>query len=246
MKTSVISEEFRERYLSNPHDPERLRGPGGRLRRAGGLSPPDRRSRARHRRALHAVHPRHRADRLSGRRRGGEHAAAGRAHQTRHPLAALHRRRPPVGHLGLAVDPQRLAGGGGGRRACAPARPATGCASTSTRASANILISDEELAAAPRRARPRTAASRIRKSQTPWQEIQRGMVGQHATGACLELATRYQDIASRFGIPAPFALRSECQGAPLTWAPTRGAPTLRAKGSMGQQSHTGASTCPAD
>ena len=32
-------------------------------------------------------------------------------------VAALHRRRPPVRHLGLALDPQRLAGGGGRRRA---------------------------------------------------------------------------------------------------------------------------------
>ncbi len=45
MKTSVISEEFRERYLSNPDEPERLRGPRHRLRGAGGLPPPHRRSR---------------------------------------------------------------------------------------------------------------------------------------------------------------------------------------------------------
>ena len=51
MKTSVISEEFRERYLSNPKDPECVRGPRRRVRRAGGLSPPHRRSGARHRRA---------------------------------------------------------------------------------------------------------------------------------------------------------------------------------------------------
>ena len=38
MKTSVISQEFRERYLSNPSDLERLRGPRHRVRGAGGLS----------------------------------------------------------------------------------------------------------------------------------------------------------------------------------------------------------------
>jgi dihydroxy-acid dehydratase len=50
MKTSVISPEFRDRYLSNPNDPEAFEGPRRRVRRAGGLSPPHRRSVARHRR----------------------------------------------------------------------------------------------------------------------------------------------------------------------------------------------------
>ena len=93
-----------------------LRGPRHRVRRAGGLSPPHRRPGARHRRALHPVHPRNRADRLSGRRGGGQHAAAGGADQEGRPRAALHRRRAPVGHVGLALDPQRLARGGGRRR----------------------------------------------------------------------------------------------------------------------------------
>ena len=36
-------------------------------------------------------------------------------------------------------------------------------------------------------------------NQTPWQELYRSTVGQQATGACMELATRYQDIAGRVG-----------------------------------------------
>ncbi len=142
------------------------------------------------------------ADRLSGRRRGGEHAAAGRAHQTRHPRAALHRRRPPVGHVGLALDPQRLARGGGGRRPRASSRPATGCASTSTSGEANILISDEELA--QRRADLQAAwrLSTFPKSQTPWQEIQRGMVDQFAEGMVLKPAVKYRHVAQRDGHPA--------------------------------------------
>jgi dihydroxyacid dehydratase/phosphogluconate dehydratase len=68
MKTSVISEEFRQRYLSNPNDPNAFEGKCRRLRRAGGLSPPHRRSLARDRRIHAAVHARRRADRLSGRR----------------------------------------------------------------------------------------------------------------------------------------------------------------------------------
>ncbi len=134
MKTSVISDEFRKRYLSNPKDPNAFEG------RAVVFDGPE----DYHHRIddpslqidenTHAVHPRRRADRLSGLGRGREHAAAGGADQTGHHLAALHRRRPAVRHLGLALDPQRLAGGGGGRRARAAARPATACASTSTRA----------------------------------------------------------------------------------------------------------------
>jgi dihydroxy-acid dehydratase len=40
MKTSVISEEFRDRYLSNPDDPDAFEGRRRRVRRAGGLPRP--------------------------------------------------------------------------------------------------------------------------------------------------------------------------------------------------------------
>ena len=117
MKTSVISEEFRKRYLSNPKDPNAFEG-----RAVVFDGPEDYHHRiddpgAQDRRALHAVHPRRRADRLSGLGRGREHAAAGGADQKGHPVAALHRRRAPVRHVGHAVDPQCLAGGRGRRRA---------------------------------------------------------------------------------------------------------------------------------
>ena len=63
---------------------------------------------------------------------------------------------------------------------------------------ANILITDEELAR--RRAELKAAGGfKYPENQTPWQELYRNTVGQHATGACLELATRYQDIAGRIG-----------------------------------------------
>ena len=52
MKTSVISEEFRKRYLSNPGDPDAFEGTRRRVRRARGLSRPHQRSLARHRREL--------------------------------------------------------------------------------------------------------------------------------------------------------------------------------------------------
>ena len=41
----------------------------------------------------------------------------------------------------------------------------------------------------------------VPEHQTPWQELYRSTVGQHATGACIELATRYVDIIARHGNP---------------------------------------------
>ena len=121
MKTSVISDEFRERYLENPLGSGRIRGPRDGLRRAGGLPRAHRRSGARARRRHRARDSRRRADRLSGRGRGGQHALAGLPPEARRPRAALHRRRAPVGHVGQPVDPQRLPGGRDGRRARAAA-----------------------------------------------------------------------------------------------------------------------------
>ena len=40
-----------------------------------------------------------------------------------------------------------------------------------------------------------------RRSQTPWQEIQRATVGQMETGAILEGAEKYQRIAQTMGLP---------------------------------------------
>ncbi len=114
--------------------PDGVRGQGRRVRRAGGLSPPHRRSDAQDRREHHAVRARHRADRLSGLVRGGEHAAARGADQTGHHVVALHRRRAAVRHVGLAFDPECVARSRGGRRAWRCSRPATACASISTRA----------------------------------------------------------------------------------------------------------------
>ena len=108
-----------QRYLSDPKDPNAFEG------RAVVFDGPEDYHRRIDDPALaidertHPVHARRRADRLSGLGRGGEHAAAGGADQARHHFAALHRRRPPIGNVGLALDPQRLAGSGGRRRACA-------------------------------------------------------------------------------------------------------------------------------
>ena len=39
------------------------------------------------------------------------------------------------------------------------------------------------------------------ESQTPWQEIQRDLVGQLGTGAILESAEKYQRLAQNKGLP---------------------------------------------
>ncbi|MGL4960708.1 MAG: IlvD/Edd family dehydratase [Inquilinus sp.] len=64
----------------------------------------------------------------------------------------------------------------------------------------NVLVSDEELA------RRRTALEaqggyKYPASQTPWQEIQRGMTDQLAGGMALKPALKYQRVAQTKGVP---------------------------------------------
>ena len=64
---------------------------------------------------------------------------------------------------------------------------------------ANILLSDEELAAR-RRALEAAGGYKYPASQTPWQEIQRSMVDQLADGMVLKPAVKYQKIDEKFGV----------------------------------------------
>jgi dihydroxy-acid dehydratase len=65
---------------------------------------------------------------------------------------------------------------------------------------ANMLVSDEEIA--KRRAALEAAGGfKYPASQTPWQEIQRNVVGQMGTGMVLENAVKYQKIDETFGVP---------------------------------------------
>jgi len=57
----------------------------------------------------------------------------------------------------------------------------------------DLLVDDAELA----RRRAESTPAFAPASQTPWQEIQRGMVGQFAGGAVLEPAVKYQRIAGQ-------------------------------------------------
>jgi dihydroxy-acid dehydratase len=65
---------------------------------------------------------------------------------------------------------------------------------------ANILISDEEIASR-RAALEADGGYKFPKHQTPWQEIQRGLVGQLGDGAILKPAEKYQRIAQTEGVP---------------------------------------------
>jgi dihydroxy-acid dehydratase len=61
---------------------------------------------------------------------------------------------------------------------------------------ADMLLSDDELA----RRRADWKPPRL-VSQTPWQELQRRHVGQLSTGACLDFAIEYQRIDRTHGVP---------------------------------------------
>ena len=65
---------------------------------------------------------------------------------------------------------------------------------------ANILVSDEEIAKR-RAALEANGGYHYPKHQTPWQEIQRGMVDQFSAGMVLKPAVKYQDVAHTSGVP---------------------------------------------
>lgn len=61
----------------------------------------------------------------------------------------------------------------------------------------DVLVDEDELA----RRRGAAWVPAVPASQTPWQEIQRQLVGELATGACLEPAVAYLDIVATKGKP---------------------------------------------
>ena len=209
MKTSVISQGVPGRAIFRrpKATPMAFEGKVGRVRGAGGLSPQvSTIRRSKHRRAQRCSdHPRCWPHRLSRCGRSREHAAR-RQHSCRSSgvtVASLHRRRAAVGHVRHAVDPQRLTRSGHQAAGLAILQaPATASASISTSARPNILLPrrrDQE--AARRRSRQSRRLSPIPPSQTPWQEIQRGVVDELSQGMVLKPAVKYQKIHATFGIP---------------------------------------------
>ncbi len=198
MKTSVISKEFRDRYLSNPKDPEAFEG------RAIVFEGPE------------DYH--HRIDdeslnidehcMLFVRGVGPIGYPGGAEVVNMQPPAALIKKGitslPCIGdgrQSGtsgspsiLNASPEAAANGG-----LAILRTGDRVRIDLNKGEANILISDAEV-------KQRHADLLAKggfpypKNQTPWQELYRDTVGQQATGACLELATRYRNIAGTVGV----------------------------------------------
>ena len=199
MKLSVIGPEFRDRYLSNPDDPDAFEGPVMVFD-----GPEDY-----HRRiddpALGID------DRTMLIMRG--------AGPIGYPGSAeVVNMRPPVGLI--EKDIHSLPCIGDGRQSGTSASPSILNASPEAAAggglallksgdrvridlrkgTANVLLPEAELSA--RRAALAAAGGyQYPASQTPWQEMQRAVVGQLETGAVLEPAVKYQKIAQTMGIP---------------------------------------------
>ncbi|HEY5806896.1 MAG TPA: IlvD/Edd family dehydratase [Povalibacter sp.] len=199
MKTSVISEEFRQRYLANPDDPEAFEG-----------------------RAIVFDGPEDYHKRIDDPALGIDDRTLLFMRGTGpigYPGAAeVVNMRPPVYLITAGVH--HLPCIGDGRQSGTSGSPSILNASPEAAAggglallksgdrvridlrkgSANILISDEELAER-RRAFEAAGGYPYPASQTPWQEIQRATIGQADTGAVLEGATKYQKLAQTVGVP---------------------------------------------
>ena len=63
----------------------------------------------------------------------------------------------------------------------------------------NLLVSPEEIE--QRRAFLAANPPKLPPSQTPWQDIYRQFVGQLSTGACLEPAVLYLNVSEKYGLP---------------------------------------------
>jgi dihydroxy-acid dehydratase len=193
MKTSVISDEFRERYLSNPKDPEAFEG------RAIVFEGPED-----YHRRIEDPSLRIDAHCMLFVRGVGPIGYPGSAEVVNmQPPAALIKQGitalPCIGdgrQSGtsgspsiLNASPEAAAGGGlallkTGDRVRIDLRKGT----------ADILISKAEYARR-RAALEKQGGFRYAESQTPWQEIERGMMDQLAGGMVLKPAVKYQRIA---------------------------------------------------
>jgi len=199
MKLSVISDEFRARYLSDPADPNAFEG------RAIVFDGPE------------DYH--HRIDDpaldidetcLLFIRGAGPIGYPGAAEvvNMRAPAALLKRGIHTLPCIGdgrqsgtsgspsiLNASPEAAAGGG-----LALLRTGDRVRIDLGKGQADMLLPDAELAG--RRAALEAAGGyAYPESQTPWQELQRANVGQLGTGAVLEPAVKYQRLAQKYGVP---------------------------------------------
>jgi dihydroxy-acid dehydratase len=199
MKTSGISPEFRERYLSNPKDPEAFEG-----------------------NAMVFDGPEDYHTRIDDPAQGiDEHTILFMrgAGPVGYPGGAEVVNMQPPAYL-IKKGIHSLACIGDGRQSGTSGSPSIlnaspeaavggGLALLKTgdrvridlrKGTANILIGDEELAKR-RAALDADGGYHYPKHQTPWQEIQRGMVDQFSGGMVLKPAVKYQDVAHKSGVP---------------------------------------------
>lgn len=199
MKTSVISKEFRDRYLSNPDDPEAFEG------RAMVFDGPE----DYHARIDDPAQGIDERTILFMRGTGPVGYPGGAEVVNMQPPAYLIKKGihslPCIGdgrQSGtsgspsiLNASPEAAVGGG-----LALLRSGDRVRIDLKRGTADILIPDEELAAR-RTAYASNGGYHFPGHQTPWQEIQRGIVDQFDRGMVLKPAVKYQDVAHRQGIP---------------------------------------------
>ncbi|MDX8528793.1 IlvD/Edd family dehydratase [Mesorhizobium sp. MSK_1335] len=199
MKTSGISPEFRERYLSNPNDPEAFEG-----------------------NAIVFDGPEDYHARIDDPAQGiDEHTILFMrgAGPVGYPGGAEVVNMQPPAYL-IKKGIHALACIGDGRQSGTSGSPSIlnaspeaaiggGLALLETgdrvridlkKGTANILVSDEEIAKR-RAALQGNGGYHYPKHQTPWQEIQRGMVDQFSAGMVLKPAVKYQDVAHTSGVP---------------------------------------------
>jgi dihydroxy-acid dehydratase len=199
MKLSVIGEDFRKRYLSNPEDPDAFEG------RAVVFDGPE----DYHRRIDDpelAIDERT----LLFMRGAGPIGYPGAAEVVNmRPPAYLIRdgvdALPCIGdgrQSGtsgspsiLNASPEAAAGGG-----LALLRTGDRVRVDLRKGRVDMLVSDEEIAER-REALEAAGGYPYPPSQTPWQELQRAAVGQLETGAVLEPAVKYQRVAQTMGLP---------------------------------------------
>ncbi|CAH2397712.1 IlvD/Edd family dehydratase [Mesorhizobium ventifaucium] len=199
MKTSGISPEFRERYLSNPDDPEAFEG-----------------------NAMVFDGPEDYHARIDDPAQGiDEHTILFMrgAGPIGYPGGAEVVNMQPPAHL-IKKGIHALACIGDGRQSGTSGSPSIlnaspeaaiggGLALLKTgdrvridlrKGTADILVTDDEITR--RRAELQNSGGyHYPKHQTPWQEIQRGMVDQFSEGMVLKPAVKYQDVAHTSGVP---------------------------------------------
>ena len=198
MKLSVISPEFRERYLSNAADPDAFEGVAivfdGPEDYHGRIDDP----------ALGAD-----ANSILIMRGAGPIGNPGGAEvvNIRPPAALIQAGAHALPCIGdgrqsgtsgspsiLNAAPEAVVGGG-----LALVRTGDRIRIDLAKRTANMLVDDAELD--QRRAELKAEPDYMPPAQTPWQEIHRALTGQFDSGAVLEMAVKYQRVAQAHGLP---------------------------------------------